>query len=139
MIRSIIKDQALAEDAMQETYIKAITNIRSYKKNGKFLAWISSIAYHTAIDTYRNHKHIIAIDPSENEDLFKREAPTYDEQALVEELLSKLDDESRKIVMMHVIGELTFRNISEIINKSLGTVLWLYNKAMKQLRKEAGR
>lgn len=139
VIRSIIKDQALAEDAMQETYIKAITKIRSYKKNGKFLSWISSIAYHTAIDAYRDNKNVIALDPSENEDLYKSETPTYDKQALVEELLSKLDDESRTIVMMHVIGELTFRNISEIINKPLGTVLWLYNKAMKQLREEAGR
>lgn len=39
---------------------------------------------------------------------------------------------------MHAINDLKFREIAEITQKPLGTVLWIYNKAIKKLQKKVG-
>ncbi|MDD2575013.1 MAG: RNA polymerase sigma factor [Acholeplasmataceae bacterium] len=137
VIISVVKSKSVTEDLMQDTYIKAITKIHQYKKNGKFLSWLCSIAHRNAIDYYRANKQLTTIDVSENEDLFETVSPNYEQRFLIEELLDKLDDISRQIVLLHIIGEQTFKEISSIVNKPLGTVLWLYNKAISTLKKEA--
>ena len=54
----IVKDKYLAEDLLQEVFIKAITMIKAdrYKDEGKFLSWILRIAHNMAIDQYRKAK-----------------------------------------------------------------------------------
>ncbi len=52
------------------------------------------------------------------------------------ELLNDLDDTAKEIVVQHVINELKFKEIAKIVNKPLGTVLWIYNKAMKDLKRK---
>ena len=44
----------------------------------------------------------------------------------------------KEIVSLKIIGDLKFREIAEIVNKPLGTVLWIYNKAIKYLKKKVG-
>ena len=54
------------------------------------------------------------------------------------DILKDLDDISKEIVILHVINELKFKEIVPIVNKPLGTVLWIYNKAMKTLKRKVG-
>jgi RNA polymerase sigma-70 factor (ECF subfamily) len=52
------------------------------------------------------------------------------------DMLKSLDDTSKEIVILHVINELKFKEIAKIVDKPLGTVLWIYNKAIKTLKGE---
>src|SRR6187399_956921 len=54
----IVKDRYIAEDLLQETFVKAINTIRDgrYNEEGKFLPWISRIAHNLAIDNFRKEK-----------------------------------------------------------------------------------
>ena len=47
-----------------------------------------------------------------------------------------LNDIEFKILILHILGELTFNEIKDIVKKPLGTVLWIYNKSLKKVRKE---
>ncbi|MDR4968237.1 MAG: hypothetical protein RG740_01325 [Acholeplasmataceae bacterium] len=42
------------------------------------------------------------------------------------------------MVTLHIINDLKFREIADTIDKPLGTVLWIYNKAIKKLRAKVG-
>ena len=53
-------------------------------------------------------------------------------------LLDLLEPLEKEIIIMHVINDLKFREISKILNKPLGTVLWIYNKAIKKMKMEVG-
>ena len=53
-------------------------------------------------------------------------------------LLDELSRDEKDIVTMHVINDLKFREIADIMKKPLGTVLWIYNKAMKKLKEKVG-
>ncbi|MFN3589680.1 MAG: RNA polymerase sigma factor, partial [Spirosomataceae bacterium] len=54
----VVKDQYVAEDLMQDTFIKAIKTLRNgrYNEEGKFLPWILRIAHNLAIDYFRRDK-----------------------------------------------------------------------------------
>jgi RNA polymerase sigma-70 factor (ECF subfamily) len=55
-ILSIVKDESLAEDLMQDTYIKMINQLDKYQKKGQFLAWLKTIARNTALNEYNKRK-----------------------------------------------------------------------------------
>ena len=68
-----IKNQQLAEDLFQETFIKVIQSLRAgkYKDNGKFLSWVIRIAHNLIIDHFRKEKQMNAISNDDSEvDLF---------------------------------------------------------------------
>ena len=58
-----IKNQQLAEDLFQETFIKVIQSLRGgkYKDNGKFLSWVIRIAHNLIIDHFRKEKQMNSI------------------------------------------------------------------------------
>ncbi|MCY1534216.1 RNA polymerase sigma-70 factor [compost metagenome] len=54
----LVKDQYLAEDIFQETFIKVVNTLRSgrYNEEGKFLPWVMRIAHNLVIDYFRREK-----------------------------------------------------------------------------------
>jgi len=59
---------------------------------------------------------------------------TYD----VLDLVKSLNEEEKQIVLLRAVAELKFKDIAKIVDKPLGTVLWLYNKSIQSLKKEVG-
>lgn len=57
-IYMIVRDQYLAEDLMQEVFVKVVKTVKSgrYNEEGKFLPWVSRIAHNLAIDNFRKAK-----------------------------------------------------------------------------------
>ncbi|WP_081911574.1 RNA polymerase sigma factor [Clostridium culturomicium] len=54
---------------------------------------------------------------------------------LMNTLLSKLNISEREIVILHLVNDLTFKDISKILNRPLGSIAWQYNSALKKLRR----
>jgi len=134
MIISIVKNKAATEDLMQDTYIKMIEKIHQYKRGRNFYAWLLQIAKNNALDYYRRNKKEIIYDPQEQSyfhDSLKTDEKTYS----VMDLVKPLDNLEKQIVLLRSVEEMKFKDIAEIVDKPLGTVLWLYNKAIKTLKK----
>jgi len=134
-IISVVKDNDLAEDIMQDTYVKFLEKIDQYKDGANPYAYLSTIARNLAINTYNQRKREVYSEeifetipsPEENndeEDIFK--------------ILDLLDPDEREVVTLHIINNLKFREIVPIVDKPLGTVLWIYNKAIKKLKEKVG-
>lgn len=134
-IAAICSDESTIEDLMQDTYIKFLENIDKYKAKTSIKAFLSTIAHNLAINHYNKEKRLVHDEeildfiPSESINSCKADIRVLD-------MLKGLDDISKEIVIQHVINELKFKEIAKIINKPLGTVLWLYNKAMKELKRK---
>ena len=138
-ILSIIKDTSVVDDLMQDTYVKFLENINKYSSTN-INAYLSTMAHNIAINYYNREKRLVhddeIIDYQQAEDSTKKE----DKYQYVEvmEMLKTLDDISREIVVLHTINDLKFKEIAKIVDKPLGTVLWIYNKAIKELKRKAG-
>ncbi len=133
MIVSIVKNKAATEDLMQDTYIKMIEKIHQYKKGKNFYAWLLQIAKNTALDYYRKHKNEVVYDPQEQSyyhDSLKTDEKTYS----VLDLVKPLNDLEKQIVLLRAVDQMKFKDIAQIVDKPLGTVLWIYNKAINSLK-----
>ena len=138
LIYSIIKDYGLAEELMQDTYIKIRQQISKYKLNTNANAWIMMLARNTAINSYNRRKREVITDEVENDYLFN----TNNEDSIInnmvlKKLLALLDFDERQVVTLHTLGY-KHKEIAAQLNKPLGTILWLYNKAIEKLQKEVG-
>jgi len=135
LIFSILKDQMLSEDVMQEVYIKMISRINQYQSGTNFRNWLLTIARNAALDCYNQRKNEYPLDPIENEDLFPQTEGGAFVKLQTEELLGLLDIDEREVVILRIVDDLKFKDIAAIIDRPLGTVLWLYNKAIKKMQK----
>jgi len=136
IIVAIVHDKSQTEDLMQDTYIKMLKNINSYQKGRNFNAWLLQIAKNIAIDYYRKNHQVSVYDPVEQSYVFDKanEIETEGVSYEMEEMLTPLDQTEREIVLLHIVSDLKFKEIAESIKKPLGTVLWIYNKAIKKMK-----
>jgi RNA polymerase sigma-70 factor (ECF subfamily) len=135
-IAAIVKDNSVIDDLMQDTYIKFLENINKYKMTS-INAYSSTMAHNIAINYYNKEKRIIHDDEIIDYQQDNSNDKNYEYiEAL--ELLKDLDDISREIVVLHTINDLKFKEIAKIVDKPIGTVLWIYNKAIKELQRKVG-
>ena len=143
----IVKDRYIAEDLMQETYIKAIDVIKSgrYNEEGKFLPWVVRIGHNLAIDYFRKDKRyptIVLEDGSKLFNSFEFAEESSEEIQLkadkisnVRELIKKLPDEQREVLVMRHYEELSFQEIADQTGVSINTALGRMRYALINLRK----
>lgn len=143
----IVKDRYIAEDLMQETYIKAIDVIKSgrYNEEGKFLPWVVRIGHNLAIDYFRKDKRYPTIVLEDGSKLFNSfefaEESSEDIQlkadkiSNVRELIKKLPDEQREVLVMRHYEELSFQEIADQTGVSINTALGRMRYALINLRK----
>jgi len=135
-IIAILKDKSLAEDAMQDTYLKILRNISSYKPKTNPMAWMVMIARNTALNIYNKRKRETLISPDEMTILAQEDEmkPT----PLLDLMYQVLKPRERELIIMHIINGMTHKQIARLLKRPLGTVLWQYNRAIKKLRAKAG-
>lgn len=132
---SILKNYADAEDAMQETFLKVIQSIGTYRKDGNARAWLLSITRNTAIDIMRKKKDIVCI---EDFSAIPKQSSHRDftDRLILDEALMKLEQNDREIVVLKIVSGMKFSEISELIGLPLTTVQKRYQRALKSLKKQ---
>lgn len=124
----ITRNRALAEEAVQELFVKLLKNPPE-KIPQKPRAYIFSAARNAALDALRqNPAHE---DIEEHTDIPSAHPTEYSD---VTEALYSLPEQQRSIVAMHINAGLKFREIAEITGEPLGTVLWRYKKAIAAMK-----
>lgn len=140
VVMNVLHDRTQTEDVMQEVYITMVKSINSYQENGKFLSWLLMIAKNKAIDHYRRNKNTeVLFDPTEGENEYLLADNNTHETFSLEAnyLLSILDADEKEVVLLKIVSDMKFREISDHLQKPLETVIWLYNKAIKKMQEEA--
>lgn len=127
----IVRDREQAEDILHDLFLKLYQSPPdSSVKNPR--AWIFQAAHNLSLNSLRRPK------PAElREDEPAPGDPVADAVALhldMEEGLRQLPLVETEIVSYHVYGELKFREIAELLNLPLGTVLWRYRQAIHRLQ-----
>jgi RNA polymerase sigma-70 factor (ECF subfamily) len=139
IIISLVKNKTVTEDLMQDTYIRMLEKIHTYKKGRNFNAWLVQIAKNLTLDYLRKENRHTSVDPQESSYMFEGSYHKPDQTYEVEEMIGDLDPDERQVVMLRVVNDYKFKAIASIVDKPLGTTLWLYNKAIKKLKKRYGK
>lgn len=147
-IRMMVKDNDVADDILQETFIKAVRVIDEgrYADTGKFLSWILRIAHNQVIDHFRSQKNAKTVSESDagyNMLGTLRFAERTVEDAMissqieedVRRLIERLPAEQREVVMMRYYSGLSFPEIADQTDVSINTALGRMRYALINLRK----
>jgi RNA polymerase sigma factor (sigma-70 family) len=142
----LVRKRELAEDLFQETFIKIITSLREkrYNEEGKFLPWAIRIAHNLVIDHFRKDQHMPMQRDTEEYSIFdfmpQRSRNAVEEMIYqekinkVRQLIEHLPFEQREVVIMRHYGELSFKEISKILNININTALGRMHYAILKMR-----
>jgi RNA polymerase sigma factor (sigma-70 family) len=145
-----VRDNGLAEDIFQDTFMKAIITIQQgkYAESGKFKAWINRIARNLIIDHFRQKKSENTVSNDAYEvDLFNN--PSLCEETVetkmvrtqvlndVQMLVDRLPDNQKEVVEMRYYKNLSFKEIADVTGVSINTALGRMRYAILNMRKMA--
>ena len=144
----MVKNEHLAHDIFQETFIKVVRSLQSgrYQENGKFISWVVRIAHNLIIDHFRKEKQMKTCSNDEYEmDIFnssKFSDKTVEEDIIYDQIMSDVralveylpDEQKEVIVLRHFMG-LSFKEIADQTNVSINTALGRMRYALINLRK----
>ena len=143
----IVKDQYIAEDLMQEVFIKAIKKLKSgeYNEEGKFLPWIVRISHNLAIDYFRKAKRyptVILEDGSNvfnsldfSEDSMESIKIKDETHALLRQWIQELPAPQKEVLLMRHYADMSFQEIADTTGVSINTALGRMRYALINLRK----
>ena len=147
-IRMMVKDNDVADDILQETFIKAVRVIDEgrYADTGKFLSWILRIAHNQVIDHFRSQKNAKTVSESDAgynmlgtlrfaERTVEDDMISSQIEEDVRRLIDRLPTEQREVVMMRYYSGLSFQEIADQTDVSINTALGRMRYALINLRK----
>jgi RNA polymerase sigma-70 factor (ECF subfamily) len=151
IVQEILGNRDNAEDVTADFFIKLWEKADSYRPGSGHRAFLTVMARNMALDLLRKNKREELTDGlqdlgDESDEEQRRparkaavSANTVEGEVLadmsLEAALGTLSEDERKVVTMKVLGEITFKEIAEILEAPMGTVTWRYQNAIKKLRR----
>lgn len=152
LIFRMVRNRELAEDLSQETFVKVLKAVQSYRPEFKFSSWVFKIANNAAIDHIRKRElDTLSLEGSPHADtpelieatalqISERGESQLDEVAnrelggTIERAVEALRPEYRSCILLRHVEGRTYEEIAEILNLPLGTVKTYIHRARNELR-----
>ena len=138
----LIKQEAKAADVVQESLIKAFTNLKSFKTDKKFSSWLYRIVHNQAINQIKKDKKLISLEASGwLAHLPTRERSALDDLSkkeivhLVNSALKDLPIAYAEPLALYYLEEKSYEEISDILRLPLGTVGTRISRGRVKLKK----
>ena len=130
-----LKDSALAEDALQDTMIKAYRGYKNFKGGSSEKTWITRIAINVCKDYLRKRKFKFIDDENKVTEIpyFDNQEKKHDQEDIVAEIM-KLPPKYKEVILLYYYQELKIPEISQILHIPTGTVTTRLKRAREQLR-----
>jgi RNA polymerase sigma-70 factor (ECF subfamily) len=144
----IVKDKYIAEDLLQDVFIKTIKTIKcgKYNEQGKFLPWILRVAHNQAIDHFRKEKRNPRITLQDGSDVFNclkfsedfTEPNNLTKKTVqyIKKIIYELPEKQREVLVMRHYMQMSFQEIAESTKVSINTALGRMRYALIRLRKK---
>lgn len=121
-LNQTLGDSELSDDLAQETFIKAYTNIASFKNLSNFSTWLYRIAYNVFYDYIRSHKETTEIDAKEVDVIHSTEQENVGQKMDIYQSLKTLKEVERTCVSLFYMEDVSIEKIAGIIGCPTGTV-----------------
>ena len=132
---SYLKEPEDAQDVMQDTFVRIWDNAPRYQSQGSPMAWILTIARNLSRMKLRERSKFTELD-EEQWQAIPAESPrvTTEDRELLQTALAALGEEERRVVLLHAVTGLRHREIADLLELPLSTVLSKYHRALKKLK-----
>jgi RNA polymerase sigma-70 factor (ECF subfamily) len=142
----LLGQEADALDAVQDGFIKALTHLSGFRGQSSFKTWLLRVVSNAALDLgrKRGRRETLSLDAAPANDPRVGPPLTFQdptcglEQAdlrrLLDEALATLPEAQRRTFVLHADGELSYREVAEVLGISIGTVMSRLFYARQKLR-----
>lgn len=138
---SLLKNEAAAQDAAQDVFLKIFLNLSKFNKKSRFSTWVYSITYNYCIDYLRRKKKekTILTDDENEKDPVEEEVD--DKEILEMEIerlayiLDKIPEDDKMVLLMKYREDLSIKDISKAFNKSESAIKMKLKRAKNKVRK----
>ena len=132
----LLGDKQSAEDALQDTFLKAYLHRSKYIEMQQEKAWLYQIARNTAYDMLRKRRREFPIEKEQLNDVIEMDAHHEDvhEHLIFIEMIADLNEVEREIVSLKIIAGLTHQEIAKVLHMTTGSVKKRYERALNKLR-----
>src|SRR5262245_54446702 len=137
----MVGNAAEAEDLTAQTFLRAWEAIPRYQVRGApFVSWLLRIAHNMGVSYLRSKRESSQLHDGIIDDKMRRDPESAYEQTAEEELVRaailKLRDEQRQVIILRFIEDLDYREVAEIIGKSVAAIRVIQHRALNALRKQ---
>ena len=144
---SMLRDGSAGDDVVQETFLRAQAHLDEVREPEKVAAWLLRIAHNLCID-YLRARQALRIDPTADPEAFQgcidaslqREVERGEMSACVREMVDRLPDTDRSVILLYDISALSHQEIADVLGIEVGAVKVRLHRARRKLRSllEAG-
>ena len=128
----------ISEELTQETFYKAVKKIDTYKGECKISVWLCQIAKHIWYDYCKKNKKVIQVEEellkTREEDTTEQKVISNDEKMLLYKKMQALDEKTREVIYLRITGELSFKEIGIILNKTENWARVTFYRGKNQLK-----
>lgn len=135
-IRRIVLSHDDANDLLQNTFIKAWTNLDAFRGDSKISTWLYRIAINGSLNFVQKRKNHFSLDEDSSvvDFLMSDEFFDGDElQAQLQEVIARLPEKQRLVFQMKYFQDMKYEEISEILGTSVGALKATYHHAVKKI------
>ena len=117
---TLSKNSSIAEEITQETFYKALKNIKKYNPEYKMLTWLCNIAKNTYYTNYQKNKRYTKLPDNleENEKSIIDKIIDNETNENLLKIIHNLDEPYKEVFTLRVYGEVSFKQIGDIFNKT---------------------
>ena len=136
-LRKLTRDEQLADDLSQDTFIHAWDKIAGYKGTGSVIGWLLKVAYTTFLQSKRKSRRydeILQEVGTTEAVMAERTVSDRHEVSDLDRLLAVLDEEERAVMIMSYACGLSHREISEATGQPVGTVKSIIFRGKEKIR-----
>lgn len=111
----------ISEELTQETFYRAVKKINTYNGKCKISVWLCQIAKHLWYNQCRKNKRIVDTDETfdiEDPQNLEEQFIAGEEKVLLYKKMQNLDEKTREVMYLRITGELSFKEIGEILGKT---------------------
>jgi RNA polymerase sigma-70 factor, ECF subfamily len=130
-----MKNQSDALDVVQETAYRSFKTIKNLKEPKYFKTWLIRIAVNCSLDLLRKKKKVVQLKPESEENLLSDINEDIELEVTVRDLIERLNENEKSIVILRFYEGLTFKEISKTLDIPLGTAKTVLYRALGKLRK----
>ncbi|MEK6748055.1 MAG: RNA polymerase sigma factor [Pseudomonadota bacterium] len=132
--RALVGERARADDLVQDTLERAWTRFHLWRHGSNLRAWLFTVMHNVFVNQYRNGDRGRTSSLDENFEIPMRDGSEVSMQMRdLHNSLAQLPDDFREVILLVGVEQLTYEEVSEVLNIPLGTVMSRLSRAREKL------
>lgn len=132
---SVLNNEEDCYDVIQTLMLRLLKLDESLFPTDHELSWLRTVIKNEALMKLRKEKQTVPLDDEIEIPVQDKRIEDFVDMEQFKALIAPLNERQRKVVTMKILGDMTHKEISKVLSVPIGTVQWLYNTSIKELRR----